>query len=159
MDHADENVFIDPSARVDRGAELGRGVHVGPWCWVGPQVRLGDGCRLDSMVRLDGDLRIGSGNHFHHGAVAGTAPQDLKYRGAPSQVVIGEGNVFREYCTVNRATAEGEVTRIGSFCLVMAYAHIAHNCVVGDHVILANSANLAGHVEMGDYAIIGGVTP
>jgi UDP-N-acetylglucosamine acyltransferase len=152
-------VIIDPAARVDSGAVLGAGVHVGPWCWVGPQVRLGDGCRLDSMVRLDGQTEIGPRNHFHQGAVVGSAPQDLKYRGAPSRVIVGEGNVFREYCTVNRATDEGEVTQIGDHCLIMAYAHVAHNCVVGNHVILANSANLAGHVELGDYAIIGGVTP
>ena len=151
--------FIDPTARIDAGAELGREVHVGPWCWVGSNVRLGDGCRLDSMVRLDGWTEIGAANHFHHGAVIGSPPQDLKYRGAPSNVVIGDGNVFREYSTVNRATEEGEVTRIGSRCLIMAYAHVAHNCQVGDHAILANSANLAGHVEVGDYAIIGGVTP
>lgn len=158
-DWSKSGAFVDPSARIDPGAELGKDVHVGPWCWIGPHVKLGDGCRLDSMVRLDGWTEIGADNHFHQGAVIGSPPQDLKYRGAPSKVVIGDGNVFREYSTVNRATEEGEVTRIGSRCLIMAYAHVAHNCEVGDHVILANSANLAGHVEVGDYAIIGGVTP
>ena len=159
METPHQNTFVDPTARIEAGAELGAGVYVGPWCWIGPLVRLGEGCRLDAMVRLDGATEIGPRNHFHHGAVVGSPPQDLKYRGARSKVVVGEGNVFREYCTVNRATEEAERTKVGSHCLVMAYAHIAHNCQVGDHVILANSANLAGHVEVGDYAIIGGVTP
>lgn len=150
---------IDPAARVDPAARIGSDVYVGPWCWIGPNVTLGDGCRLDAMVRLDGWTEIGARNHFHQGAVIGSPPQDLKYRGAPSKVVIGDENVFREYSTVNRATEEGEVTRIGNRCLIMAYAHVAHNCEVGDHAILANSANLAGHVEVGEYAIIGGVTP
>lgn len=150
---------IDPTSRVDRGAELGNGVQIGPWCWVGPKAKLRDGCILDSSVRIDGDTEIGEECHLHHGAVIGTEPQDLKWRGGASRVVIGARSVFREYSTVNRATADGEETRIGSDCLIMAYAHVAHNCVVGDRVILANSANLAGHVEVGDWAIIGGVTP
>lgn len=150
---------IDPSARVDRGAELGEGVQIGPWCWVGPEARLGDGCILDSMVRVDGRTELGPDCHLHHGAVIGTAPQDLKWRGGASRVVVGSRSVFREYSTVNRATADGEETRIGDDCLIMAYAHVAHNCLVGDRVILANSANLAGHVEIGDWAIVGGVTP
>lgn len=150
---------IDPSARVEDGAVLGDDVQVGPWCFVGNGTRLGDGCVLDSMVKVVGDTELGPGCHLHHGAVIGTAPQDLKYRGAITPVRIGARSVFREYATVNRPTEEGEFTRVGSDCLVMAYAHIAHNCILGDHVILANSVNLAGHIEIGDYAIIGGVTP
>ena len=150
---------IDPSARVEDGAELGEDVHVGPWCLVGAGVRLGDGCVLDSMVKIVGDTELGPGCHLHHGAVIGSPPQDLKYRGASAPVRIGARSVFREYSTVNMPTAEGELTKIGSDCLIMAYAHVAHNCVLGDHVILANSVNLAGHIEIGDYAIIGGVTP
>lgn len=150
---------IDPSARVEDGAELGEGVHVGPWCVVGAGVKLGDGCILDSMVKVVGDTELGPGCHLHHGAVIGSPPQDLKYRGATAPVRIGARNVFREYATVNMPTAEGDLTRIGSDCLIMAYAHVAHNCALGDHVILANSVNLAGHIEIGDYAIIGGVTP
>lgn len=150
---------IDPTARVSFRAQLAEDVRIGPWCLVGKDVTIAEGCVLDSGVVVDGATRIGPRCRFHHGAVIGTAPQDLKYRGAPSGVSIGSDNVFREYCTVNRATNEGEQTRIGSGNLVMAYAHVAHNCVVGDRTILANSANLAGHVELGDYVIIGGVTP
>jgi UDP-N-acetylglucosamine acyltransferase len=152
-------VTIDPTARVERGAELGEGVVVGPWCRIGAHVRLGEGCVLDSMVVLDGWTTIGPRCRFHHGAVVGTAPQDLKYAGAPTEARIGAETVFREYATLNRSTAEGEPTTVGSRCLVMAYAHVAHNCVLGDHVILANSVNLAGHIEIGDWVIIGGVTP
>lgn len=150
---------VDPTARVEKGAELGDGVVVGPWCRVGPHVRLDDGCVLDSSVVLDGHTRIGPRCRFHHGAVVGTSPQDLKYRGEPTELHVGSDNTFREYCTVNRSTTEGEPTVIGSHCLVMAYAHVAHNCILGDHVILANSVNLAGHITIGDWAIIGGVTP
>mgnify|MGYP001558121620 CR=1 FL=1 len=150
---------IDPTARVADGAELGEDVVIGPWCQVGSRVRLGEGTRLDSMVKIDGWTEIGARCHFHHGAVVGTPPQDLKFRGGEARVTIGTDSVFREYSTVNRATGEGEETRIGSHCLIMSYAHVAHNCQLGDHVILANSVNLAGHVEVHEYAIIGGVTP
>jgi UDP-N-acetylglucosamine acyltransferase len=152
-------VTIDPTARVAKGAELEDGVMVGPWSQVGPHVRLGAGCVLDSMVLVDGWTEVGPGCHFHHGAVVGTAPQDLKYAGAPTTVRIGANTVIREYATVNRATTEGAGTVVGNSNLIMAYAHVAHNCVLGDQVILANSVNLAGHIEIGDWAIIGGVTP
>ncbi len=150
---------IDPTARVSFRAEIADDVRIGPWCIVGKDVKLADACVLESSVVLDGRTSVGPRCRFHHGAIVGTAPQDLKYRGAASSLFIGSDNVFREYCTVNRATNEDETTYIGSSNLIMAYAHVAHNCVVGDHVILANSANLAGHVELHDYAIVGGVTP
>lgn len=150
---------IDPSARVSLHAQVAPDVRVGPWSIVGPKVRLAEGCVVDSCVVIDGRTDVGPRNHIHHGAVVGTAPQDLKYKGAASAVVIGSDNVFREYCTVNRATGEGEATVIGDGNLIMAYAHVAHNCRVGNHVILANSVNLAGHVTVNDHAIIGGVTP
>ncbi len=150
---------IDPTARVESGAELGENVVVGPWCRVGPRVRIGAHTVLDSMVVVDGDTEIGPRCRLHHGAVVGTPPQDLKYLGAPTRCRIGADTVLREYCTVNRSTAETEPTTVGDHCLIMAYAHVAHNCHVGDRVILANSVNLAGHVTIGDWAIIGGVTP
>ncbi len=150
---------IHPTAIVDPRAELGEGVTVGPYSIIGPNVRLGDGCRVGSMVLLDGWTEVGAGCSFFHGAVVGTQPQDLKYKGVRSYVRIGSNCTFREFCTVNRATAEEGETRIGDGCLVMAYAHVAHECKLGKGVILANSANLAGHVELDDYVIIGGVTP
>ncbi len=152
-------VTVDPTAIVAQGAELDDGVVIGPWCRVGPQVRLGAGCQLDSMVLVDGKTTVGPRCRFHHGAVVGTPPQDLKYAGAPTEARIGANTVFREYSTLNRSTTEGEPTIVGSQVLIMAYAHVAHNCVLGDHVILANSVNLAGHIELGDWAIIGGVVP
>jgi UDP-N-acetylglucosamine acyltransferase len=150
---------IDALAKVSLHADLAPDVRVGPWSIVGPKVRLGEGCIVDSCVVIDGRTEVGPRNHFHHGAVIGTAPQDLKYRGAASSVVIAADNSFREYCTVNRATGEGESTTIGNGNLVMAYAHVAHNCNIADHTVIAGSVALAGHVEVGDYAIIGGVTP
>jgi UDP-N-acetylglucosamine acyltransferase len=150
---------IDPTARVSLHAEIADDVRIGPWCIVGKDVRIAEGTHLRSMVLIEGKTVIGPRCQFHHGAVVGSAPQDLKYRGADSGVRVGADCVFREYCTVNRATNEGEETIIGNGNLIMAYAHVAHNCVLGDNVILVNSANLAGHVEMGDHAIVGGVTP
>ena len=150
---------IDPTARIASGAEIGEDAVIGPWCQVGPRAKIGARTKLDSMVLVDGDTEIGDECHLHHGAVVGSAPQDLKYRGAPSRVRVGARTVLREYSTVNRATEEGEETIVGSDNLIMAYAHVAHNCILGDHVILANSVNLAGHIEIGDWAIIGGVTP
>ncbi|MCC7141248.1 MAG: acyl-ACP--UDP-N-acetylglucosamine O-acyltransferase [Candidatus Eisenbacteria bacterium] len=149
---------IDPSARIASGAEIAEDAVVGPWCQVGPNVRIGAGAVLDSMVLVEGRTEIGPGCRLHHGAVVGTAPQDLKYRGGEARVSIGAGTVIREYATVNRATDEHESTVVGKNNLIMAYAHVAHNCRLGDQVILANSVNLAGHIEVGDWAIIGGVT-
>jgi len=148
-----ETALVDPSAR------LADDVAVGPYCIVGPDVELGAGCRLESHVRIDGPLVAGTGNHFFHGAAIGGVPQDLKYAGARSGVRIGNDNVFREFSTVNRATEEGGETVIGNGNLLMAYVHVAHDCVLHDRVILANSVNLAGHVEIEDHAIIGGLTP
>jgi UDP-N-acetylglucosamine acyltransferase len=153
------SAIVDPSARVESGAELGNGVIVGPWCRVGPHVRIGNDTVLDSSVVVDGHTEIGARCRLHHGAVIGTPPQDLKYSGEPTRCLVGSDSVFREYCTVSRSTSETDPTTVGDHCLVMAYAHVAHNCHVGDRVILANSATLAGHVTVGDWAIIGGVTP
>jgi UDP-N-acetylglucosamine acyltransferase len=111
------------------------------------------------MVRVDGWTTVGKGCKFYHGAVVGSEPQDLKFKGGKSRLRVGERNVFREYCTINRATSEGEETVLGDSNLIMAWAHVAHNCLIGNNTILANSVNLAGHVEVEDYAIIGGVTP
>jgi UDP-N-acetylglucosamine acyltransferase len=150
---------IDPSARVARGAEVGPGARVGAYSLIGPGVRLGRRTIVDSHVVIDGRTTVGEGNRFYPFSSIGLAPQDLKYRGEPTELVIGDGNVFREFVTVHRGTqGGGGVTRIGSRNLFMAYTHIAHDCLVGDHTIFANGASLAGHVEVEDWATINAFT-
>jgi UDP-N-acetylglucosamine acyltransferase len=140
-------------------ARLGAGVKIGPYSVIGEKVELGDGCTVGTNVLIEGDTKIGKDNSFFHGASIGTAPQDLKYRGDATRLEIGDGNTIREFVTVNTATALGDITAIGNRCLFMAYSHVAHNCVIGDEVILANSGTLAGHVCIDDFATIGGLTP
>lgn len=150
---------IHPTALVHPQAKLGAGVVVGPFSLIGAHVQLGEGCEIGAHVVMENRVRVGQRSRVLHGAVVGSVPQDLKYTGADSEVVIGDETTIREYATINIATAEGERTRIGSHCLLMAYSHVAHNCTLGDHVIIANAVNLAGHVTIDDHAIIGGVTP
>ena len=152
------SVRIHPTALVDPHARLGADVEVGPGSIVGPHVTLGDRTRIDAHAMVTGWTTLGSDNHVHHGAVLGSPPQDLKYAGQPSYLVVGERNVFREYVTANLATEPGESTRIGSDGLLMAYAHVAHNCAIGDHVVIANAVQLAGYVVVDDWAIVGGGT-
>lgn len=148
---------IHPTAVVSEGAELGAGVEVGPYCVIGPHVKIGADTRLLSHVVIDGWTTIGAGCTVHPFARLGGPTQDLKYKGGAPRVEIGDRNTLREYVTVNAATGDGDVTRIGSDCHIMAYAHIAHDCVVGDGVVLANCATLAGHVTVEDLAGIGGL--
>ena len=152
------SVRIHPSALVDPGARLGVDVSVGPCSIVGPDVTVGDRTRIDAHALVTGWTTLGADNHVHHGAVLGSPPQDLKYSGQPSYLVIGDRNVFREYVTANLATEPGETTRIGSDGLYMAYAHVAHNCAIGDRVVIANAVQLAGYVVVDDWAIVGGGT-
>jgi UDP-N-acetylglucosamine acyltransferase len=150
---------VDPTARVDSRAALEPGVRVGPYCIVGPMVSLGRGTVLDAHVVIDGSTQVGARNRFYPFSSVGLAPQDLKYRGEPSRLEIGDSNTFREFVTVNRGTAVGgNVTRIGSHNLFMTEVHVAHDCTVGDHTIFANAATLAGHVEVQDWATIGAFT-
>ncbi len=147
---------IDDTARVAPGAVLEPAVRVGPYCVVGPGVRLGRGTILDSHVVVGGDTTLGGGNHLYPFSSIGLAPQDLKYQGEASRLVIGDGNTFREFVTVHRGTAGGGmVTRIGSGNLFMTEVHVAHDCQVGSHTIFANAATLAGHVEVQDWVTIG----
>ena len=147
---------IDPTARVAAGAELAEDVVVGPFCVIGADVVLGSGCRLDSHVVIDGRTRIGSGGRFFPFSSIGSIPQDLKFDGEPTRLEIGADNTFREFVTVNIGTAGGGgVTRIGKGNFFMAYAHVAHDCIVGDGVIMANAATLAGHVTLEDGATLG----
>jgi UDP-N-acetylglucosamine acyltransferase len=150
---------VDPLARVAPAAALAPGVRVGPFCVVGPGVRLGRGSTLESHVVIDGDTRVGERNRFFPFSSIGLVPQDLKYRGEASRVEIGDRNTFREGATVHRGTAGGGgLTRIGSDNLFMAQAHVAHDCLVGSHTVFANAAALSGHVEVQDYATLGGLS-
>lgn len=150
---------IHPTAVVDPRARLGHNVKIGPHTVIGPEVEIGPDCVIGSSVLIDGHTTLGSNNQVFHGAVFGTPPQDIKYKGEISYIEIGDDNVIREYATIHLPTGEGEKTRVGDGNLLMAYVHIAHNCHLHSHTILGNAVNLAGHVEIEDYAIVGGLTP
>ena len=149
---------IHPAAFVEDGAQLGTGVTIGPGAVIGPHVRVGDGTSIGSHALVTGWTTIGKGCKLHHGAVAGSPPQDLKYAGEVAYLEIGDHTELREYVTANLATEEGATTRIGSHCLLMAYAHVAHNCQIGDHAIIANAVQFAGYVTVEEWAIVGGGT-
>lgn len=148
--------MIHPTAIVDATAELDPTCEVGPYAVVDAGVRLGPRCRVGPHVYLTGRTVIGADNIFHAAAVIGDAPQDLRYKGAPTGLRIGDGNVFREHCTVNRSSDTEEDTVIGSGCFFMSHSHVGHNSRVGDGVILANNVALGGHVEVGDRAFLSG---
>lgn len=149
---------IHATAIVEDGAKLGHDVSIGPYCVVGPDVVLGDGVSLISHAVIAGRTRIGAGTTVYPFASIGQPPQDLKYAGEPSELIVGANNRIREYVTMNPGTEGGGLlTRVGDGCLFMVGAHVAHDCKLGDHVIMANNATLAGHVQVGDYAIIGGL--
>lgn len=149
---------IHPAAFVDDAAQLGRDVTIGPGAVIGPHVRVGDGTRIGSHALLTGWTRVGRACDIHHGAVVGSPPQDLKYAGEASYLEVGDHTTLREYVTLNLATEPGATTRVGSHCLLMAYAHVAHNCQIGDRVVIANAVQLAGYVTIEDWAIVGGGT-
>ncbi len=148
---------VHATALVDPRARLGNGVEIGPYAVIGPEVEIGDGSRIGPHVVIDGRVRMGKQNRIFPGACIGLEPQDLKYGGAPTEVVLGDGNTIRECVTINRATAEGEQTVLGSGNLLMAYSHIGHNCQLADRIVIANGVAVAGHVVIGDRAVIGGV--
>jgi UDP-N-acetylglucosamine acyltransferase len=153
-------VSIHPTAIVSEGAKIPASCLVGPYCTIGANVVLGERCELVSHVVLDGYLTMGDDNRVFSFACLGIAPQDLKYKGEPTQLVIGDKNDIREYVTISRGTiGGGGTTRIGSGCLIMAYTHIGHDSVIGNGVILANAATLAGHVTVEDYATVGALNP
>lgn len=150
---------IHPTAIIDPAAELALDVQVGPYALIGAGVVVGEGSVIGPHVVLEGPLRIGRDNRIHAHAVLGGAPQDMKYRGEPTRLEIGDRNTIREFCTFNRGTVQDDgVTRVGDDNWVMAYVHIAHDVQVGHHCILANNATLAGHVHVGDWVIVGGLT-
>ena len=152
-------VSIHPHAIVDPAARIGASVTIGPFCVVGPDVVLEDGVRLHSHVVVEGRTRIGPGTQIFPFASIGHAPQDLKYHGEPSELIIGANNRIREHVTMNPGTeGGGMVTKVGDNCLFMMASHVAHDCIVGNNVILANNATLGGHVTVGDHAILGGLS-
>jgi len=148
---------IHPTAIVDKNVELADDVEIGPGAVIASNVRISSGCRIGPHVIIDSGTVLGPNVRVHAGAVIGTEPQDLKYSGKPTSVEIGEGTIIREYVTINRATGEGGVTRIGPRCMLMTNCHIAHECKVGEGVIMANLATLGGHVEIEDFTVIGGL--
>ncbi|MDX1572153.1 MAG: acyl-ACP--UDP-N-acetylglucosamine O-acyltransferase [Xanthomonadales bacterium] len=151
--------MIDPRASVDPQADLAEDVEVGPFSVIGPQVEIGAGTVIGPHVVIDGPTRIGRNNRIHSYASLGSDPQDKKFHGEETWLEIGDENTIREFCTFNRGTAEGGgVTRIGDRNWLMAYVHIAHDCIVGDDTIFANAASLAGHVLVEDQVVLGGFT-
>lgn len=151
---------IHPTAIVDPGAIIPESCTIGPYCTVGPHVEMGDHCELVSHVVLQGPTRLGSHNKIYPFAAIGIGPQDLSYRGEPTRLEIGDRNQIREYVTIHRGTVKGgQLTKIGSDCLIMAYTHIAHDCFIQDHVIMANAATLAGHVTVEEWAVVGALCP
>lgn len=150
--------MIHPTAIVSPDAKIGTDTEIGPYCVIEANVTLGDRCKLHSHVVIHGHTTIGDENEFFPFAAIGTKSQDLKYAGEPTALTIGNRNVFRENTTVHRGTEDGSPTRVGSDNLCLSYSHIAHDCQVGNHVILSNNGTLAGHVHVDDHAIISGLS-
>lgn len=150
---------IHAAAVIHEDAQLAPDVTVGPGAVVGPGVVVGGGSTIGSNALIERDTVIGEQCTIAHGAVLGTEPQDLKFGGEETRLVVGDRTVIREYATLNRGTSASGRTLVGSDCLIMAYTHVAHDCEIGDHVVLANAVNMGGHVVIGDWAIVGGMTP
>lgn len=150
---------IHEQAIIEPGAVIGENVTIGPWTYIGKDVVVGDNCEISSHVVIKGPTRLGQGNRIFQFASIGEDCQDLKYAGEPTELVIGDNNVFRESCTIHRGTIQdNSLTQIGNNNLFMAYTHVAHDCIVGSFCIMANNASIAGHVHVGDYAILGGMS-
>jgi UDP-N-acetylglucosamine acyltransferase len=150
---------IHRTALVDPGAQVGQDVSVGPFAIIGPDVVIGDQCQIAGHVVIERNTRLGRAVRVGYGSVLGSDPQDLKYRGEETWVEVGDGTIIREYCTINRGTPATGRTAVGQRCFIMTYVHIAHDCVVGNDVILANAIQMAGHVTVDDRAIISGLVP
>jgi len=151
--------MIHNQAIVDAQSLLADDVSVGPWTWIGPQVEIGPGCVIEPHVVIRGPTRIGAGNHIYQFSSIGEATPDTKYRGEPTRLVIGDNNVIRENVTIHRGTVQDRSeTTIGDGNLIMANVHVGHDSVIGDHTVLVNNSALAGHVKVGDWAILSGYT-
>ncbi|HXF96930.1 MAG TPA: acyl-ACP--UDP-N-acetylglucosamine O-acyltransferase [Gemmatimonadales bacterium] len=151
--------MIHRTALIDPTAKLGQEVSVGPYTIIGPHVTVGDRCQIAGHAVLERNVRLGTGVRVGYGSVLGGDPQDLKYRGEETWVEIGDGTIIREYCTINRGTTATGKTTVGERCFIMTYVHLAHDCHIGNDVILANGIQMAGHVTVDDRAIISGLTP
>src|ERR1700678_1214183 len=151
---------VHPTAIIDPRAKVPASCKVGPYCVIGAEVELGEGCRLVSQVAIEGPTKIGGGNTFFPFAAIGMAPQDTTYQGEPTRLEIGDHNEIRECVTISRGTVKGGgLTRVGSHTLIMAYAHIGHDSVIGDHCMLVNGATLGGHVTVEEWAVVGALCP
>ncbi|HPH05777.1 MAG TPA: acyl-ACP--UDP-N-acetylglucosamine O-acyltransferase [Methylotenera sp.] len=150
---------IHATAIIDKNAELDSSVEIGPYSIIGPNVKIDSGTRIAGHVTISDHTVIGKNNHIYQYSSLGEAPQDKKYKGEPTLLEIGDNNTIREFCTFNRGTVQDKgTTKIGNDNWIMAYVHLAHDCVIGNHTIFANNASLAGHVDVHDYAILGGFT-
>ncbi len=149
--------MIHPTALIDPSARLGTGVTVGPWAIIGPQVTVGDRCRIGPRATLQRNVRLAEEVRIGDGAILGGDPQDLKYGGEETWVEIGKSTIIREYSTINRGTAATLRTTVGARCFIMSYVHLAHDCHVGDDVVIANATQCAGHVTIHDRAILSGL--
>ena len=149
--------MIHPTAIVHAQAQVAANCEIGPYCVIGEHVVLGEGCVLHSHVVIGGHTRLGAGNEIFPFASIGLKTQDLKWKGGTTRTEIGDNNTFREYVTIHSATGDGEVTRVGSDNHILAYSHVAHNVVLGNHIIMSNVATLAGHVSVEDHAVVGGL--
>ena len=148
---------VHPTAIVDPHAELGDGVEIGPWVMIGPDVTVGDRCRIGPRARLQRNVRLAHDVSIGDGSILGGDPQDLKFKGEETWVEVGPGTIIREYSTVNRGTGATRRTSIGARCFIMTYVHIAHDCHLGDEVVIANATQLAGHVTIHDKAVLSGL--
>lgn len=149
---------IHATAIIDPSAEIGPGAAIGAYAVIGPRVVIGAGARIGPHAVIHRDTTIGEQCAIHQGASLGNDPQDLKFGGEHSELIVGARTVVREFCTINRGTAAHGKTVVGEDCLLMAYSHVAHDCILGDHIVIANAVNMGGHVEIGDWATIGGLT-
>jgi UDP-N-acetylglucosamine acyltransferase len=148
---------VHPTAILDPAAELGQGVEIGPWVIVGPQVCIGDRCRIGPRARLQRNVRLAEDVSIGDGSILGGDPQDLKYKGEETWVEVGAGTIIREYSTINRGTTESYRTSVGARCFIMSYVHLAHDCHLGDEVVIANGTQCAGHVTIQDHAVLSGL--
>jgi UDP-N-acetylglucosamine acyltransferase len=151
---------IHPTAIIDASAKVPASCEVGPYCVIGPKVEVGENCTFHSHLNVQGPTKIGTNNQFFPFSGIGLDPQDVSYRGEPTRLEIGDNNIIREYVTLNRGTLKGGgVTRIGSHTLIMAYSHVGHDSIIGDHAMLVNGATLAGHVIVEEWAVVGAMCP